>query len=161
MLPLISNSRVRANCRATDQANMGATSKSTALVATKPAESGYVVVSPPQQLGTGSKFSNWTEICRHSGRITPTADDLGNRAAPRRFFSNPNGSNYADWMICKEMDRSARHRENLYEGHYGNYPTHCPRWSELNCQDRLNLPTQRVSASDASNPVLCPRARHT
>ena len=48
VLDLISRARMKANARATDQANMGTGNKSTALVTTQPAESSQVVVSPPQ-----------------------------------------------------------------------------------------------------------------
>jgi hypothetical protein len=39
--------------------------------------------------------------------------------------------------ICKVLEKSGKDRGNLYNGHYGNYPTHCPRWAEMDMNTKF------------------------
>ena len=150
ILDLIQKQRRKGHARATDRANMepishGSTkaiTKETHLVVThKPAEP----LPPPEPTSTLVKqprFSSWKELCKGSSRIYPNLDDVyssvnyGKR--PPRFQLSPNGMRLQDCRICQELERSGRNK-NVYEGHYGNYPTHCPRWSEMDMAEREKI----------------------
>ena len=60
VLTMISKARAKASARATDQTNMGMSTKASSLLTTQPADSSQVVVAPPQRLGTGSRFTSWS-----------------------------------------------------------------------------------------------------
>ena len=85
------------------------------------------------------RFSSWKDLCKGAAHSYPTVDDVFNSAnygkRPPRFQLNPNGMRLSDCRICLELERSGRNK-NVYEGHYGNYPTHCPRWSEMEMEHR-------------------------
>ena len=49
--------------------------------------------------------------------------------APRRL---------PDCRICRQLETQGDNR-NLYDDHYGNYPTHCPRWAEMTMSERLTI----------------------
>ena len=41
-----------------------------------------------------------------------------------------------DCRICKFLEESGTHKEELYTNHYGNFPTHCPQWTKMNIAER-------------------------
>ena len=43
----------------------------------------------------------------------------------------------SDCRICKQLESQGDNRD-LYDGHHGNYPTHCPRWAEMTMEERLS-----------------------
>ena len=136
----MSKARVKANARATDQANMSPGNLATT--------SHTSTQNPPQsqdatQSGTGSRFCSWAEICLASGHLAPTPDDFNNwptyAVAPILAVSDGLGRYDGECRICRKLERSGNHKGNLYENHYGNYPTHCPRWAEMNFDDRNDI----------------------
>ena len=145
ILDLIKRARVKTLNRATDMTNMAPM----ALTPTpKPKESGHIVMNSSANTSSSqthpavSGYQSWTEICRGSGRLCPTSDNFYNGwaaygKAPKKLSLDPNGRTNMDCRICKELGKSGKHRGNLYTGHYGNYPTHCPRWAEMNMVERL------------------------
>ena len=52
------------------------------------------------------------------------------------LFSNPR--KLSTCRICKELEKRGDNRD-LYESHYGNYPTHCPRWAALRNEERNDV----------------------
>ena len=89
-----------------------------------------------------ARFSSWQELCKGTNRTYPTVDDIfsstnyGKR--PPRFQMSPNGMRLSECRICQELERIGRNKD-VYEGHYGNYPTHCPRWSEMEMSDKEKI----------------------
>ena len=43
-----------------------------------------------------------------------------------------------DCRICKQLESQGDYRD-LYDGHHGNYPMHCPRWAEMTMEERLTI----------------------
>ena len=84
----------------------------------------------------------------------PTVEDIFNSInyskRPPKFTTNQLGIQFLDCRICQELERSGRNKD-VYEGHYGNYPTHCPRWSELNLFEREKI---------ARAAGYCPQCMH-
>jgi hypothetical protein len=81
-----------------------------------------------------ARFTSWKELCRGTNRTYPTEDNIFSSAnygkRPPRFQMSPNGMRLQECRICQELERISRNK-NVYEGHYGNYPTHCLSWSEM------------------------------
>ena len=55
---------------------------------------------------------------------------------PRKYQVSPNGYTNNDCRICKTLDTTGDHDGSLYVGHYGNYPTHCPKWANMTMIER-------------------------
>ena len=89
-----------------------------------------------------ARFTSWKELCKGASHSYPTVDDIFNSAnygkRPPRFQMSPNGMRLQECRICQELERIGRNK-NVYEGHYGNYPTHCPRWSEMEQVDKEKI----------------------
>ena len=87
-----------------------------------------------------SRFESWTEICSGTERTYPSYYDMQNLASytrqPKRYQVNPSGTTNNDCRICKILDTTGEYGGSLYVGHYGNYPTHCPRWAEMHQTER-------------------------
>ena len=95
------------------------------------------------QPGTGSRFCSWAEICLASVRLAPTSDDFNHWPAygvsPVETFSEDMGRYDGACRICRELEKSGKHKGNVYKNHYGNYPTHCPRWAEMTNKERGDI----------------------
>ena len=148
ILGLIKRARVKTLNRATDMTNMAPMAPMALTPTPKPKESGHIVTkssantSSSQTHPTVSRYQSWTEICRGTGRLCPTSDDFYNGwaaygKAPKKLSLDPNGRTNMDCRICKELEKSGRHKGNLFTGHFGNYITHCPRWAEMDINERF------------------------
>ena len=95
-------------------------------------------------VGTPSppRFASWKQLLKGSTNSYPSTTDVFNSAyygkQPPKFQLNPNGMRLQECRICKELENSGKNKD-VYEGHYGNYPTHCPRWSEMEMKDRETI----------------------
>ena len=49
-----------------------------------------------------------------------------NYQTPREFKSDGIGRTNPDCRVCKHLEATGNHRSGLYEGHFDDYPTHCP-----------------------------------
>ena len=151
ILQLIKDQRHIAHARATDRANETPTATGNQRTIAKGASLTTMPTQQAEQVNQGAtttqatsatkapRFSSWKDLCKGAAHSYPTVDDVFNSAnygkRPPRFQLNPNGMRLSDCRICLELERSGRNK-NVYEGHYGNYPTHCPRWSEMEMEHR-------------------------
>ena len=44
-----------------------------------------------------------------------------------------------DCRICKFLEESGTHKEELYTDHYGNFPTHCPQWTKMDVAEKARI----------------------
>jgi hypothetical protein len=55
--------------------------------------------------------------------------------------SGPNGIGRTNpgCRVCRQLEATDGHRDGLYEGHFGNFPTHCPLWAALDFEHRIQI----------------------
>ena len=46
---------------------------------------------------------------------------------------------HLNWYLNMESALNSDKNKNVYEGHYGNYATHCPRWSEMLMEEKAKI----------------------
>ena len=66
------------------------------------------------------------------------------------FFAMP--QKLSTCRICSTLGEKGDNK-NLYEDHYGNFPTHCPRWSEVTIEERLDI----IREAEFCNQCLDPK----
>jgi hypothetical protein len=49
------------------------------------------------------------------------------------------GRTRPDCRVCKHLEATGNHRNGLFKDNLDNYPTHCPRWAEMDFEHRENI----------------------
>jgi hypothetical protein len=60
----------------------------------------------------------------------------GNYTAIGDFKPNGIGRTNPGCRVCQHLEATGDHRNGLYEGHFGDYPTHCPLWAAMDFEHR-------------------------
>ena len=106
------------------------------------AQSQPLALTPATGTNKPARFTSWRELCKGGRHTYPAADNIYNsdnyRKQPPRFQVSPNGMRFQDCRICQELEKNGRNKD-VYEGHYGNYPTHCPKWSEMPMDEKEKI----------------------
>ena len=83
-------------------------------------------------------FKSWELLCRGTERNYPTTNDIfhsPNYARQQGTLDLRRQTNEA-CRICKLLEKEGRPREKLYMNHFGNLPTHCPHWTNMNSAEK-------------------------
>ena len=87
---------------------------------------------------TATVFESWELMCRGTQRNYPTTNDVfhsPNYARQQGTLDLRRQTNEA-CRICKLLEKEGRPREELYTNHFGNLPTHCPQWTNMNSVEK-------------------------
>ena len=69
----------------------------------------------------------------------PKPTGLGSsNVQPYKFTLFARPKKLPDCRICKELEKKGDNLD-LYENHYGNYATHCPRWAGMTNEERRTI----------------------
>ena len=105
-----------------------------------------------------SRFESWADICSGTERTYPSYYDMQNLVSytrqPKRYQVSPSGTTNNDCRICKILDTTGDHEGSLYVGHYGNYPTHCPRWAKMDQKERHRITQKAGFCHRCLNPTF-------
>ena len=97
------------------------------------------------------KFDSWALLCQGTGRQYPTTNDVfyspNYAKTPKGLKENDDMNfdtktfikNNTDCRVCKFLEESGTHKEELYTSHYSNFPTHCPQWTKMDVADRTRI----------------------
>ena len=87
-----------------------------------------------------SRFESWTFLCSGTERRYPDTNDIFHSAhysrRPKNFEQVPKARTNAECRICKLLETSGNHEGTLYVDHYGNFPTHCPQWAQMDINEK-------------------------
>ena len=73
---------------------------------------------------------------------------------PKRYQVSHSGTTNNDCRICKILDTTGDHEGSLYVGHYGNYPSHCPWWAEMDQNEGHRITQKAGFCHRCLNPTF-------
>ena len=163
IIKIISRARVKASARSTDQTNNTSTKNNVSTHLTSPVNPALTMANSPDAAAAASasptspthRYSSWAELCRTSGRLYPTHEDVminANYQTPREFKSDGIGRTNPDCRVCKHLEATGNHKNGLYVGHFANYPTHCPLWAAMDFENREKIIWDMGMCSKCLNP---------
>ena len=170
ILNLISKARVKASARSTDQANNTSTGNIISSHLTSPTfhtlSLAALPAATPMAAGTPTtpthKYESWATLCGASGTLYPSYEDImisTQYTSPQDFKTDAMGRNHSDCRICKHLEISGNHRSYLYESHFSNFPTHCPRWAEMDFENRAKIIKEVGICTKCLNPKYTSKSK--
>ena len=93
---------------------------------------------PPHGKDNTAMYASRELLCKGTQRKYPTTNSIfhsPNYARQQGTLDLRRQSNEA-CRICKLLEKEGRPREKLYTNHFGNLPTHCPHWTNMNSAEK-------------------------